>query len=92
MGIKAVHMSVVQHYDSIRFLDAGDALRDDDLGRARNRPRKGRADFGVRAVSTALVESSRIRILGRLSSARAMHSRCFCPPETFAPPRSMRVW
>lgn len=42
-------------------------------------------------VSTALVESSRIRILGFLSSARAMQSRCFWPPETFVPPCSMYV-
>ena len=40
-------------------------------------------------VSTALVESSRIRILGRFSSARAIHNRCFCPPETLEPPCSI---
>ena len=44
------------------------------------------------AVSTAEVESSRMRTLGFFSRARAMHSRCFCPPETLAPPRSIRVW
>ena len=38
------------------------------------------------AESTALVLSSRIRILGCLSIARAMHSRCFCPPDRFTPP------
>ncbi len=42
-------------------------------------------------VSTALVESSRINILGFFRSALAMQSLCFCPPDTFAPPRSMRV-
>ena len=41
-------------------------------------------------VSTALVESSRIRILGFLSSARAIHRRCFCPPDTLVPPCSIR--
>ena len=35
-------------------------------------------------VSTAEVESSRIRIFGFFSRARAMHSRCFWPPETLA--------
>ena len=40
-------------------------------------------------VSTAEVESSRIKIFGFFSSARAMHSRCFCPPETFVPPCSI---
>ena len=38
------------------------------------------------AVSTALVESSKMMTFGRLSRARAMHRRCFCPPETFTPP------
>ena len=41
------------------------------------------------AVSTAEVESSRMRIFGFASRARAMHSRCFCPPETLVPPCSM---
>ncbi|SCI60618.1 Protein of uncharacterised function (DUF1602) [uncultured Blautia sp.] len=40
-------------------------------------------------VSTAEVESSRIRILGCFSRARAMQSRCFCPPETLEPPCSI---
>ena len=42
-------------------------------------------------VSTAEVLSSRMRILGRFSRARAMHSRCFCPPETLVPPCSIQV-
>ena len=37
-------------------------------------------------VSTALVESSRMRILGFLSRARAMQRRCFWPPDTLEPP------
>ena len=43
------------------------------------------------AVSTALVESSRMSTLGRFSKALAMHSRCFCPPETLVPPCSIQV-
>ncbi len=43
------------------------------------------------AVSTALVESSRISTLGCFSRALAMHSRCFCPPEKLAPPRSTQA-
>ena len=43
------------------------------------------------AVSTALVESSRINSLGFFQRALAMHRRCFCPPETLEPPRSMWV-
>ena len=37
-------------------------------------------------VSTALVESSRIRIFGFFRRARAIQSRCFWPPETLFPP------
>ena len=38
------------------------------------------------AVSTALVESSRIITFGDLRMALAMHSRCFWPPDTLTPP------
>ena len=40
-------------------------------------------------VSTALVESSRIKIFGFLRIARAIQSLCFWPPLTLAPPCSM---
>ena len=43
------------------------------------------------AVSQALVESSRMRILGFLRSALAMQSLCLCPPETLVPPCSITV-
>ena len=35
------------------------------------------------AVSTALVESSKINTFGFFNRARAMQSRCFWPPDTF---------
>ena len=38
------------------------------------------------AVSTALVLSSKIIIFGFFNNARAIHSRCFCPPDTLTPP------
>ena len=38
------------------------------------------------AESTAEVESSRISTAGLRSMARAMHSRCFWPPDTLTPP------
>ena len=44
------------------------------------------------AVSTALVESSSISILGFFNNALAIHSLCFWPPDTLAPPRSSKVW
>ena len=40
------------------------------------------------AESTAEVESSRMSTDGLRTMARAMHSRCFCPPDTFTPPCS----
>ena len=52
---------------------------------------KARRILASVAVSTAEVESSRMRTLGFFSRARAMHSRCFWPPETLVPPCSMRV-
>ena len=39
-------------------------------------------------VSHAEVESSKIKILGFLRSALAIHNLCFCPPEKLAPPCS----
>lgn len=39
--------------------------------------------FASVAVSTALVESSRISTLGFFSKALAIQSLCFCPPDTF---------
>lgn len=42
-------------------------------------------------VSTALVESSKINILGFLSNALAIQILCFWPPETFVPPWSNTV-
>ena len=38
------------------------------------------------AVSTALVESSSINTFGFFSSALAIQSRCFRPPDTLTPP------
>ena len=49
-------------------------------------PVKALRIFASVAVSTALVESSRISTLGCFTMARAMHSRCFWPPETLTPP------
>jgi hypothetical protein len=41
--------------------------------------------------SSAEVASSKIRIGGFLSSARAMATRCFSPPESFRPRSPTRV-
>ena len=53
-----------------------------------------RKAFLIRAsvlVSTALVESSRIRIFGFFSRALAIQSLCFWPPETLFPPSTIWV-
>ena len=42
-------------------------------------------------VSTALVESSRIRIFGFFRRALAIQSLCFCPPDTLFPPSTIMV-
>lgn len=47
--------------------------------------------FASVAVSTALVESSRIKIFGFFNNALAIQRRCFWPPDTFVPPRSIHV-
>mmetsp|Transcript_7485 Transcript_7485/g.23933 ORF Transcript_7485/g.23933 Transcript_7485/m.23933 type:complete len:193 (-) Transcript_7485:930-1508(-) len=43
------------------------------------------------AESRALVASSRMRMDGRRSSARAMAMRCFCPPDTWVADPSPRT-
>ncbi len=72
--------------DLICFLHRGDPLGNDDLRHIRKALLNPlRIPVSV-AVSTALVESSRIKILGRFKTALAMQSRCFWPPDKFTPP------
>ena len=91
MGVKPVYSAVLQDQDAVGVLDAGDSLGDDELGGSRINVRKAWRMLASVAVSTALVESSRMRIFGFLSRALAMQRRCFWPPETLAPPRSIQV-
>ena len=84
-------VSAVHHDDAVGILYRGHALGDDDLcGLGDVFPEACRIKASVR-VSTALVESSKISTLGFFNSARAIHSRCFCPPETLEPPCSIHV-
>mmetsp|Transcript_11444 Transcript_11444/g.29477 ORF Transcript_11444/g.29477 Transcript_11444/m.29477 type:complete len:90 (-) Transcript_11444:611-880(-) len=46
-----------------------------------SRSESARCSFRSLSTSRALVASSNIKILGFFSSARAMATRCFCPPE-----------
>ena len=78
--------AVPQDDDFIRMDDGGDPLAMMILvvpGRLRSIPSR---IFASVAVSTALVESSRISALGFFSKALAIQSLCFCPPDTFTPP------
>ena len=83
------HAAVVQHEDAVCVLHGADALGDDEFRGVGDLLCESPADQGIRPGTTALVESSRISILGFFSSARAMHRRCFCPPDTLVPPCSM---
>ena len=91
MGAEACDLTVFQHQDAVGVLDAGHPLGDDKLGGTGMCLAKASRIFRSVAVSTALVESSRISTLGLFNSARAMHSRCRWPPETFRPPWSIQV-
>ena len=92
MGAEGADLAVVQHQDAVGVLDA-EMIRWAMMilvvpGIS---SRKAWRILASVAVSTAEVESSRIRIFGFFSSARAMQSRCFCPPETLVPPCSIWV-
>ena len=86
MRAHAVDRAAVQNENQICVLDGRDALGFVVSGIS---VRSAARIFASVFVSTAEVESSRIKIFGFFSSARAMHSRCFCPPETFEPPCSI---
>ena len=70
-------LAVFHEDDDIGFLDGSDTLGNDQLGGAGDLIPEGLTDQGIGTGSTAEVESSRIRILGFFSRARAMHRRCF---------------
>ena len=78
MGSVSVYMPVLYHQYVVRMLNAGYALGNDDFlvvpGIAAP---KASLILASVAVSTALVESSSIRILGFFNSALAIHSLCF---------------
>ena len=83
--------AVVEHDDVIGVFHRRHAVRDDQ-----HRPPlpDRRSACRIRSsvcVSTALSESSRIRISGSRTSARAIAVRCFCPPESVMPRSPMTV-
>ena len=80
MRAHRVDAPIVQNDNLIRLPDGAEPLGNDNLGHAGQRPARAVRIFPSVAVSTALVESSKISTLGCLSSVRAMHRRCFCPP------------
>ena len=76
MGPHRVDAAILQDDDLIGIHHRGDPLGNDDLGHIGS-GQSGARIFPSVAVSTALVESSKIRTLGCLSRVRAMHKRCF---------------
>ena len=78
--------AVVEDDDVVGVFHRGDAVRDDQRRPSPSAPRAAhRRIRSSVAVSTALSESSRIRMAGSRTSARAMAVRCFCPPESVMP-------
>ena len=92
MGVKIIDAPVIQHQNPVRPLNAGNALAMIILVVPGISLAMAALIFASVAVSTALVESSRIRIFGFFSNALAMHRRCFWPPDTLAPPLAIMVW
>ena len=83
VGADGADAAAVHHDDAVRVLHRGHALGDDDLCGLGDKLTEALGGSSASVwVSTALVESSKISTLGFFSSARAMHRRCFWPPET----------
>ncbi len=77
--------SMVEHHDLVGERDRRGAVGDDDVVRpAITSPSASLIARSVLA-STDEVASSRIRIRGSARIARAIASRCRCPPETSGP-------
>ena len=91
MTAHAGDFAVVHNDDLVGILNRRNALCDYDFGRVGKLGCKGLSDFCLGGCIDGAVESSRMSIFGCLSSALAMQSRCFCPPETFVPPWSSMV-
>ena len=80
-------LALLEHYDDVGVADGRKAVRDHERGAALAISRLQGAFWILASVTTssALVASSRIRIGGFFSSARAMERRCRSPPESVAP-------
>ena len=88
MSADARKAAVVQHKDLVRLPDTGNALGYQEGGDAAAKAMNGAAQGGIRGkVQSA---GAVVQISGFFTSARAMESRCFWPPERFRPPCSSR--
>ncbi len=77
---------VAQDDDLVGVADGGDAVRDQDGGALLHELlQAGWRMCSSVSVSTAERESSRIRMRGLRSTARASAVRCFWPPERVMP-------
>ena len=87
---EADNLAAVEHEDLIGVADGADALGDDDLCRVGQLLRKSLAERRRPSGSPARRTNRQIpEFPAFLASARAMDSRCFCPPETFRPSWAM---
>ena len=82
--------AAVEDEDEVGVNDRGEPVRDDEHGPAGKQPIDGFLDETLDSVSSADVASSRMRIGGSTSSARAIASRWRWPPDSRVP-RSPRT-
>ena len=77
----------------IRSQSSNDDSRCDTITIVRPLPSRVRLAFTKASLSgsSALVASSRISSRGSAITARAIASRCFCPPDRLADPSSIQV-
>jgi Protein of unknown function (DUF1602). len=85
------YFTVLEHHYLVRVADGGEPVSYHERGSVGHKPRQGLLTSISLSVSRALVASSRIRIGGFLSTARAIAILCLCPPESLVPLSPMFV-
>ena len=88
VGACAGYPSFFKYDDLVCVLNGRNTLGNDDLCGFGHIIFQRFSDRCVRFGIHGKVESSRMRIFGFRKIARAMQSRCFCPPERLTPPSS----
>jgi hypothetical protein len=85
VGADGLDPAGVHQDDAVGALEGAEAVGDQEGGPAAGELLDGLADQASSWMSTALVASSRIRIAGSRSMARARAIRWRWPPERFSP-------